>query len=161
MFSSILLFLAFLLLFLVSLSVPIIKSIFLFKLVAHASESFLSATASASATFGVWGYCVSAVDLSFVSLFLFHFLFFLTFTSVAGFSHDTSASCSKPKLGYTFDPTLAKALYVPSTYPFRLLTFSYSHVSGFDNLISHALTLGLALNPVGTSLYLTPQLLLY
>lgn len=53
------LFVAFLLLLLVSLSLPIIKSIFLFRLTANDTASFLHASASASGEvrFGVWGYC--------------------------------------------------------------------------------------------------------
>ena len=53
---------AFTLLLLVSLSVPIIKAIFLFHLVGHEASSLYSATGSA--WFGVWGYCISPVDVS-------------------------------------------------------------------------------------------------
>src|SRR5271170_5813745 len=67
--TSILLFIAWLILLLVSLSVPITKSVFLFRLIGSASTSFLHSSASASATFGVWGYCVSSLDLSSVSIF--------------------------------------------------------------------------------------------
>lgn len=65
------LFAAFLLLLLVTLSVPFLKSIDLFKLSAKVTESFGSTSASANATarFGVWGYCISAIDVSSV-LFL-------------------------------------------------------------------------------------------
>ena len=57
-------FVAFLLLLLVSLSVPIIHSIYLFRLTAHAATSFLDASATGAVRFGVWGYCISTVDLS-------------------------------------------------------------------------------------------------
>lgn len=49
---------AFLLLLLVTLSVPIIKAIYLFKLTAKVS-GILDSGAGATARFGVWGYCVS------------------------------------------------------------------------------------------------------
>ncbi|KAK0197209.1 pali-domain-containing protein [Armillaria mellea] len=51
-------------LLLVSLSVPIIKSLFLFRLTADAKNLYGVADANGSATFGVWGYCVSALDIS-------------------------------------------------------------------------------------------------
>ncbi|KAI0831452.1 actin cortical patch SUR7/pH-response regulator pali [Trametes gibbosa] len=57
------LFAAFLILLLVSLSLPIIKSIFLFQLVANSSASFLDSSASGEARFGVWGYCTSAITV--------------------------------------------------------------------------------------------------
>lgn len=59
------LFVAFLLLLLVSFSLPIIKSIFLFRLTANDTASFLHASASASGEvrFGVWGYCTSAITV--------------------------------------------------------------------------------------------------
>ncbi|KAF7304794.1 hypothetical protein MKEN_01193500 [Mycena kentingensis (nom. inval.)] len=89
------LFVAWLLFLLVTLSVPIIKSIFLFRITAAAQSSFLSSSAQASADFGVWGYCTSGVDVSIV-----------------GVDHDSAGECSKPHLGYTFDSTVAKALNV-------------------------------------------------
>ncbi|KAH8106714.1 pali-domain-containing protein [Cristinia sonorae] len=93
--AVLLLLIAFLLFLLVSLSVPIIKSIYLFKLVADVSSSLFNASAKGSARFGVWGYCLSAVDVS-----------------VVGIDHDTDAQCSRTHLGYTFDSTVAKALHV-------------------------------------------------
>jgi len=55
---------AFIMLLLVTLSVPIIKTIYLFQLVAQDSIAFVDASASASATFGVWGYCISPLQAS-------------------------------------------------------------------------------------------------
>ncbi|KAH9842677.1 pali-domain-containing protein [Rhodofomes roseus] len=52
----------FVLLLLGSLSVPIIKAIFPLHLVGHATSSFHTATGSV--WFGVWGYCISPVDVS-------------------------------------------------------------------------------------------------
>ena len=66
--TPVLLFAAFLLLLLVSLSVPIIKSIVLLKLSAIISEGISVATVNAtgSVKFGVWGYCTSAIDVEYV-----------------------------------------------------------------------------------------------
>jgi len=110
-----LIFTAFLLLLLVSLSVPIIKSIYLFNLSVNASSSLLDSSATGSARFGVWGYCLSSLDVS-----------------VIGINHDTAAQCSKAKLGYTFDNSVATAL----------------HVSGLENAISRTLTAVLVLHPI-------------
>ncbi|KAI0780791.1 pali-domain-containing protein [Trametes elegans] len=57
------LFVAFLLLLLVSLSLPIIKGIFLFQLTANSSASILDSSASGQVRFGVWGYCTSAITV--------------------------------------------------------------------------------------------------
>ena len=62
--TPVLLFIAFLLLLLVSLSVPITKTIYLVQLVADVSSGILKSSASGSVNFGVWGYCFSGVDVS-------------------------------------------------------------------------------------------------
>jgi len=93
--TPVLLFIAFLLLLLVTLSVPIIKTIFLFRLTAAGSSGLLDSSASSSVVFGVWGYCTSGIDVSIV-----------------GIDRNTAAQCSKRHLGYTFDSTVAKALHV-------------------------------------------------
>ncbi|RDB21279.1 hypothetical protein Hypma_011514 [Hypsizygus marmoreus] len=92
--TPVLIFVAFLLLLLVSLSAPIIKSIFLFRLTANIGSSLLNTGASGSVAFGVWGYCISAIDISIV-----------------GIDHSTTARCSSTRLGYTFDQTVADALH--------------------------------------------------
>ncbi|KAF7295021.1 hypothetical protein MIND_01040200 [Mycena indigotica] len=94
-FTTALLFIVFLLLLLVTLSVPIIKTIFLFRLTAAASSGFFNSSASSSVVFGVWGYCTSGVDVS-----------------VASINRDAPGHCSERKLGYTFDSTVARALHV-------------------------------------------------
>ncbi|KAF9069908.1 actin cortical patch SUR7/pH-response regulator pali [Rhodocollybia butyracea] len=90
-----LLFIAFLLLLLVTLSVPIIKTIYLFILSANVSS--LLESASGSVKFGVFGYCTTGVN-------------------IGGIFSDSvsSAECSKAHLGYTFDSTVASALHLNS-----------------------------------------------
>jgi len=94
MISSFLSFLAFLLLFLVSLSLPIINSIYLFRLRAYETSLF-SSSASGTVTFGLWGYCLSPIQLS-----------------VAGIQHSSASYCTKPRLGFRFDSRVADALRV-------------------------------------------------
>ena len=58
-------FLATLLLLLVSLSVPIIKSVELFDLsINYRDNSLTSSGVNAVVQFGVWGYCRSAIQVS-------------------------------------------------------------------------------------------------
>lgn len=92
-------FVGFLLLLLVSLSVPIIKAVYLFHLVGHAGISLLDVSAGGSAWFGVWGYCVSAIDVSVVGI------------DVAG----TNATCSKAELGYDLSPFVLDVLHASDT----------------------------------------------
>jgi len=92
---AVLLFIAFLILLLLTISVPITKSIFLFKLTAHASSSLLDSSANGYVKFGVLGYCVSTITVS-----------------VLGVDHSTVATCSASNFGYIFDSTIAKLLHV-------------------------------------------------
>jgi len=94
MLTPILFFCAFIPLLIVSLSVPILKTIFLFQLTALVTADFDS-SAAGSVNFGVWGYCTSAINIS-----------------VADVRDDRPATCSHPHLGYTFDSTVANALGV-------------------------------------------------
>ena len=58
-------FLATLLLLLVSLSAPIIKSIDLFDLsISYRDGSLINSGINAVVGFGVWGYCRSAIEVS-------------------------------------------------------------------------------------------------
>ncbi|KAH8117346.1 pali-domain-containing protein [Phellopilus nigrolimitatus] len=95
--TPLLFFVAFLLLLLVSLSVPIIKSIDLLKLTATLSEGFsvVSIDASGNVKFGVWGYCISSVE-----------------AEAAGQSINKAGECSKPHLGYTLNSNVENALQV-------------------------------------------------
>ena len=58
-------FVSFLLVLLVSLSVPIITTISLFDINGYAGVSFLNTGVSLTGhvTFGVWGYCIAPVDV--------------------------------------------------------------------------------------------------
>jgi len=58
-------FIASLLLLLVSLSVPIIKTIDLFNLsISYRDGSFINSGIDAVVKFGIWGYCRSAIEAS-------------------------------------------------------------------------------------------------
>jgi hypothetical protein len=58
---------AFILLLLVTLSTPIIKSIYLFKVIANVSGAGGLVSITGNARFGVWGYCTSAITGKFVA----------------------------------------------------------------------------------------------
>jgi hypothetical protein len=64
--TPVLLFAAFILLLLISLSVPIIKTIYLFKLSAHVSAGIIDSAVSGEVKFGAWGYCISPIQVSCV-----------------------------------------------------------------------------------------------
>ena len=105
---------ALIMLLLITLSVPIIKPIYLFRLVARDSIAVVGGNATVTATFGVWGYCISPLQASWViSLFLNDLVISaLRIVSVLGVSTQTSEECSRMKLGYTFDSTVVNALCV-------------------------------------------------
>ncbi|OCH95027.1 pali-domain-containing protein [Obba rivulosa] len=128
--TPVFLFIAFLLELLVSLSVPVIKSIYLFRLSVNASISLLDTSASGSVKFGVWGYCISAVDVSII-----------------GNDHDVNARCSKTALGYTFDDTIASALHVSN------LGNSISHAVSAA-LVMHPIACGLTFTALLSSLFM-------
>ncbi|KAJ3545692.1 hypothetical protein NMY22_g2328 [Coprinellus aureogranulatus] len=86
--APLLLFSAFVLLLLVSLSAPIIDSIYLFRLAARA------AGARSTVNFGVWGYCIGAVE------------------TTLGLGTLSDGSCSKARLGYRVDSAVARVLGV-------------------------------------------------
>jgi len=89
-------FVAFLLLLLTSLSLPIIKSIKLFEIWLNASSgSFLDSEVEGSVSFGVWGYCISSVVEQLV-----------------GVDHTTPGSCSSPRLGYKVDSKITQLLRI-------------------------------------------------
>ncbi|CCL98432.1 uncharacterized protein FIBRA_00429 [Fibroporia radiculosa] len=120
--TSLLLLAAFILLLLVSLSVPIIKSIFLFHLTAHPASSVSGVSPSGNAWFGVWGYCVSPVDVS-----------------ILGTNIGTTAQCSSPQLGYDLNNSILSALQV-------------SGINLSSGTISRAVTALLVLHPIACGL---------
>jgi hypothetical protein len=110
--TPVLLFAAFILLLLISLSVPIIKSIYLFKLSAHVSAGVIDSAVSGDVKFGVWGYCISPVEVTCVICILSRFrVSTLTrFRRILGIHKDSGGECSKATLGYTFDKAVGNAL---------------------------------------------------
>ncbi|KAG8693777.1 hypothetical protein FRC09_010304, partial [Ceratobasidium sp. 395] len=79
------LFTAWLLLFLVSLSLPIIKAIYILEVKAKKPPTIQTSVAT-SIRFGVWGMCLGAYKFS-----------------DSGAKWDGSGFCTPPKLGYTVD----------------------------------------------------------
>lgn len=119
--SPLLTFAAFVLLLLVSLSTPIIKSIHIFSVTSDVTTSIFNTDVGVSgyADFGVWGYCTSDITVS-----------------VNDASAGTGQTCSKTKLGYTFDSTVSEAL----------------GVSGYEDTISKGTTAALVLHPIACGL---------
>ena len=107
-----LIFSSFVLLLLVTLSAPIIKPIYLFRLFSDVGGS--AASASGGVNFGVFGYCVSSTRYSYASqgLLCQSHIIHLCPSSVLGVSGSTGGSCSTPRLGYTFDSTVTQLLCV-------------------------------------------------
>jgi len=93
--TPLLLFVAFILLLLVSLSVPIIKTVYLLHITVNVGSSLLHSGVNAGVKFGVWGYCTDSTE-----------------TSVVGIDHSSKGECSKAALGYTFDNSVSEALHV-------------------------------------------------
>jgi len=118
--TPVLVLIAFILLLLVSLSAPIIKSIYLFRLSASVSSSLFRSGANASVNFGVWGYCISAIKVV-----------------VAGINRSKDGRCSKAHLGYTIDSTVADVLNAD-----ELLDLISRTTTGV--LVLHPLAAGLA-----------------
>ncbi|KAG8932365.1 hypothetical protein FRC01_014436 [Tulasnella sp. 417] len=88
-------FIAWLFLLLVTLSVPIIKSLNLFHINAdvEVGVSIASASAKVAINYGIFGYCTSALNIQ-----------------AGPFSQNTPAECSPKKLGYAIDPTVQRLL---------------------------------------------------
>jgi len=76
----------FILLLLVSLSVPIIKTISLLNIAANIRAGVTNTGVSGGLKFGLWGYCVSDIT-----------------ASVIGISQTRNGYCSRSKLGYSVD----------------------------------------------------------
>ncbi|KZT26306.1 pali-domain-containing protein [Neolentinus lepideus HHB14362 ss-1] len=120
-----LLFSAFLLLLLVSISAPIIKTIYIFKLYANVAVGVLSADARSNARFGVWGYCVEGISVS-----------------ILGQTETTPTSCSKRHLGYDLSGIIGSA----NGYNPRVLSKALTAV-----LVLHPIACGLTFLALTTS----------
>ncbi|CAE6520624.1 unnamed protein product [Rhizoctonia solani] len=88
-----LVFAGFLLLLLVSLSIPIIKTISILNLAANLQAGFANTGVSGGVKFGLWGYCVSEIS-----------------ASVIGVSQTRPGYCSRTRLGYDIDSQLLQSL---------------------------------------------------
>ncbi|CAE7224269.1 unnamed protein product [Rhizoctonia solani] len=88
-----LVFAGFLLLLLVSLSIPIIKTISVLSLAANLQAGFTNAGISGGVKFGLWGYCVSEIS-----------------ASVFGISRSQAGYCSRARAGYDVDNQLLQVL---------------------------------------------------
>jgi len=120
--TPVLLFVSWLLSLLVSLSVPIIHTIYLWDIKLHASDSVLgitSADVTGDIRFGLWGYCISSFK-----------------GSVLGFSDSTNAQCTRASVGLHIDDKLAELL----------------NIKNFENTINTTLTSVLVLHPVTCAL---------
>jgi len=92
--NPILFFLAFILLLLVSVSLPIAKSLKWFTLTANLTTGGITSTGVAGGvSFGNWGWCTTPLVVE-----------------VLGFSHSTPGECSNVKLGWTIDQRLVNLL---------------------------------------------------
>lgn len=118
--TAFLLLSGFVLLLLVSLSLPIITSIYLFS--ATATESILTilgtsfVNATGGAKFGVWGYCLAPIDVNVLGI-------------QAGIS---SYNCTKPALGFDFNSQVASALGITAS----------------ENSLSHSASEALVIYPI-------------
>ncbi|CCO28049.1 hypothetical protein BN14_02041 [Rhizoctonia solani AG-1 IB] len=88
-----LVFAGFLLLLLVSLSIPIIKTISILNIAANLQTGATNTGISGGVKFGLWGYCVSEIT-----------------ASVFGFNQTRASSCSRTRLGYDIDNQLLQLL---------------------------------------------------
>ncbi|CAE6468781.1 unnamed protein product [Rhizoctonia solani] len=88
-----LVFAGFLLLLLVSLSIPIIKTISVLNLAANLQAGLTNTGISGGVKFGLWGYCVSEIS-----------------ASVIGINRSRAGYCSRTRLGYDVDSQLLQLL---------------------------------------------------
>ncbi|KAG9122008.1 hypothetical protein FRC07_001792 [Ceratobasidium sp. 392] len=115
-----LVFAGFLLLLLVSLSIPIIHSISVLNIAANIQAGITGAGISGGVRFGLWGYCVSAITASFL-----------------GINRSQPGYCSKSRLGYEVDNQVLQALGLDNLSDF--ITHGLTFV-----LVLHPIACGLA-----------------
>ncbi|KAB5596468.1 hypothetical protein CTheo_105 [Ceratobasidium theobromae] len=92
-FVPFLIFIAFFLLFLASLSIPIIKTVSVLNLSLSLQAGLVRSGISGAVKFGLWGYCVSEIN-----------------ASVVGINQSRAGYCSKTRLGYDLDSQLLNLL---------------------------------------------------
>ncbi|KAG9226397.1 hypothetical protein CCMSSC00406_0003276 [Pleurotus cornucopiae] len=97
--APVFLLIAFILLLLVSVSVPVVYTINLFGIGVNTGGRFANAGVNGYVTFGVWGYCIDRMNMQF-----------------GGFNRGLYGDCSHPGVGYYFDPWVANALRVNPFY---------------------------------------------
>ncbi|KAH7340808.1 actin cortical patch SUR7/pH-response regulator pali [Rhizoctonia solani] len=88
-----LVFAGFLLLLLVSLSIPIIKTISVLNIATNLQAGFTNTGISGGVKFGLWGYCVSEIS-----------------ASIIGINQSRPGYCSRKRLGYDIDNQLLELL---------------------------------------------------
>jgi len=94
--NPVLFFLAFILLLLVSVSLPVAKSLKWFTLTANfTTGGFASTGVIGGVSFGNWGWCTTPLTIE-----------------VLGFSHSEPGECSNVKLGWTIDQRLVDLLHL-------------------------------------------------
>lgn len=102
-------FIAWLLLLLVSISTPAVKSLFFFSLTSNKPGSILIRGTNYSTTgvvrFGAYGYCIPFVSDGYVV----RLRVLLSYTQTTQ-TRETSPHCSNGVLGHTFDATVQVAL---------------------------------------------------
>ncbi|KAG8936588.1 hypothetical protein FRC02_001083 [Tulasnella sp. 418] len=122
--TTFLLFVAFLLLLLVSVSLPIAKSIWLFVIGSEVEigSGLVQARANGEVKFGVWGYCISAIE-----------------ARALGITQSIPGECSSPRLGYKIDDRVASI-------------FNATGNNDILDVINRALTFVLVLHPIACAL---------
>jgi len=93
--NILLFFVAFLLLLLVSVSLPITKTITYFTLTANVGAGAINSGVSAGVMFGNWGWCTTPLVVE-----------------VLGFDHTEPGECSAAKIGWTIDQRLVDLLHL-------------------------------------------------
>jgi len=119
--TAVALFAAFLLLLLVSLSLPLIKSIYILEISANLPTGTPPSSIATAIRFGLWGYCASGYTFqNGVQVYQENYL------------------CSKPKLGYSIDPVILQL--VQNNQIANILIDSLTYV-----LVLHPIACGLTL----------------
>jgi len=119
---------AFLLLLLVSLSLPIIRTIYLFELYSIAQSDLPETSVATIVRFGVWGYCANSP------------------LNAPGIIFTSGGECTQPRLGYTVDQAILNLTgeAALASIVIEALTFL---------LLLHPVSAGLSLIALATGLF--------